>query len=303
MKTLVSQKVWKALVFLWVGGVGFGAVSALANFEVSGSVSIHATADFYAPLSPYGTWVEVGSYGRCWRPVGIAVDWRPYCYGHWVWTDCGWYWASDEPWGWACFHYGWWVYDPVYAWIWVPGVEWGPAWVSWRVGGGYIGWAPLAPHGVVIAGPRFVFVETSRFSDPIRPNSVVVNNTTIVNKTTVVNNIRRETRTLGGGMHGKVVVNEGPGLGAFDKAAASKMRRVPIQDAARQASVPDRKSPPAGVEPLGVKPRGAPGAPGDMHEQQRGRPAPSGRDAAAPERRGHGGEHERSDKPHGNHEN
>ena len=32
-------------------------------------------------------------------------------------------------------------------WFWVPGREWGPAWVSWRTGGDSIGWAPIPPRG------------------------------------------------------------------------------------------------------------------------------------------------------------
>ena len=35
---------------------------------------------------------------------------------------------------------------------WVPGYEWGPAWVSWRFGGGYVGWAPLPPRAVWTTG-------------------------------------------------------------------------------------------------------------------------------------------------------
>jgi hypothetical protein len=35
-------------------------------------------------------------------------------------------------------------------WGWVPGTMWGPAWVSWRSGGGYAGWAPLPPRGAAI---------------------------------------------------------------------------------------------------------------------------------------------------------
>ena len=131
MKTILN-----CIALTLAGSISLGALSARANLEVSASFSIHAEADFHAPLAPHGAWVTVGGYGNCWRPAGIAVEWRPYCYGHWVWTDCGWYWESDEPWAWACYHYGWWAYDPVYAWIWVPGIEWGPAWVSWRVGGG-----------------------------------------------------------------------------------------------------------------------------------------------------------------------
>ena len=85
-------------------------------------------------------------------------------------------------------------------WIWVPGIEWAPTWVTWRVGGGYIGWAPLPPRRLVgsVAAPQFVFVGTARFSDPVRPSSVIVNNTTIIRQTTVINNIKNETRSIGG---------------------------------------------------------------------------------------------------------
>lgn len=217
-----------------------GAFSALADLEVSTSVRIQAQADFYAPLSAHGTWVEVDSYGRCWHPARVAVAWRPYCDGSWVWTDCGWYWLSDEPWAWACYHYGWWVYHPRFAWIWVPGIEWGPAWVSWRIGGGYVGWAPLPPPHlrVTVPAPPFAFVEVSRFNERVKPSTVIVNNTAILNKTTEINAIKRETRNLAGAGPQKVVVNEGPGLEPLQKATSSKLRVVPIQDAVRQTPVP-----------------------------------------------------------------
>src|SRR5713226_2070748 len=32
-------------------------------------VSIRAESDFYEPLTPYGRWEVVGSYGRCWIPA------------------------------------------------------------------------------------------------------------------------------------------------------------------------------------------------------------------------------------------
>ncbi len=96
-------------------------------------------------LAPYGEWVHVRGFGRVWRPMRVASGWRPYYYGRWEWTDEGWLWVSDEPWGWAAYHYGRWAYDGVYGWFWVPGYQWAPAWVSWRYGSDYIGWAPLAP--------------------------------------------------------------------------------------------------------------------------------------------------------------
>src|SRR5439155_4844890 len=187
-------------------------IAAKADIAFSAGLQIRSPADFYEPLTPYGGWVEVRSYGRCWHPARVAAGWRPYGIGHWEWTDCGWYWVSDEPWAWACYHYGSWVYDPVHFWVWVPGVEWAPAWVTWRVGGGYIGWAPLPPHhvSVAVAGPQFVFVQAGRFHEPVRPATVIVNNTTIINKTAVINNVRRETRTIRGTAPQKVVVNEGP---------------------------------------------------------------------------------------------
>jgi len=123
---------------------------------------------FQAPLAPYGEWVVAGSYGQVWRPR-VATGWRPYYYGRWEWTHEGWLWASDEPWGWATYHYGRWAYDSYYGWIWVPGYEWAPAWVSWRTSGDVIGWAPLAPGlSVYVSAYPFVdfwwtFVPTVRF--------------------------------------------------------------------------------------------------------------------------------------------
>ncbi|MGO9482431.1 MAG: DUF6600 domain-containing protein, partial [Candidatus Kryptoniota bacterium] len=84
-------------------------------------------------------------YGMCWRPAGVPAGWQPYVDGRWIWTDYGWTWVSDYQWGWAPFHYGRWTFDPEYGWIWVPGYVWAPAWVEWRWGGGYMGWAPMPP--------------------------------------------------------------------------------------------------------------------------------------------------------------
>ena len=80
-----------------IGSLGVSGFDARANFEVSAAVQISARTDFDAPLAAQGKWVMVGSYGRCWHPRGIALSWRPYCDGEWVWTDCGWYWESSEP--------------------------------------------------------------------------------------------------------------------------------------------------------------------------------------------------------------
>jgi hypothetical protein len=112
---------------------------------------------FQTSLAPYGEWVVAGSHGRVWRPH-VSAGWRPYYYGRWEWTHEGWLWVSDEPFGWAAYHYGRWALDPSYGWVWVPGYEWAPAWVSWRYSGDVVGWAPLGP-GVSVYVSTTPYVE------------------------------------------------------------------------------------------------------------------------------------------------
>lgn len=128
---------------------------------------------FQTSLAPYGEWVVVGSYGRVWRPH-VHAGWRPYFYGRWEWTSEGWLWVSDEPFGWAAYHYGRWTLDPVAGWVWVPGYQWAPAWVSWRYSGDVVGWAPLGPGvSVYVSSTPYVeawwtFVPCHRFvAEPV----------------------------------------------------------------------------------------------------------------------------------------
>jgi hypothetical protein len=119
---------------------------------------------FHQRLSPYGRWVVRPGYGEVWIPR-VSSGWRPYTTGHWVYTDQGWAWVANEPWGWAPFHYGRWYHDASNGWAWVPGHVWAPAWVAWRNGGGYLGWAPLPPSVGFTAGVgvsfRGVDIETA----------------------------------------------------------------------------------------------------------------------------------------------
>lgn len=160
-----------------------GIPTALTKPAHAASVQI---SFFYDRLAPHGTWVAHGRYGYVFVPA-VRSGWRPYVNGHWVYTsEYGWYWVSDEPFAWAVYHYGRWAYDPVYGWIWVPGNVWGPAWVTWRYGGGHVGWAPIGPHdaGYVYGTPdyydppiveawvfvperRFVAVDVARYVTPI----------------------------------------------------------------------------------------------------------------------------------------
>ncbi|MGZ6144095.1 MAG: DUF6600 domain-containing protein [Myxococcales bacterium] len=123
---------------------------------------------FYGGLSPYGTWTVVAPYGRVWIPA-VGYGWRPYYYGRWVLTDWGWTFVSDDPWGWAAYHYGRWNFAMGLGWYWIPGRVWGPAWVSWRYGGGYAAWCPLGPQGVIFGyrHPAWVAVPEQHFTQPI----------------------------------------------------------------------------------------------------------------------------------------
>ena len=187
-----------------------------------GTVYIQSVDDFYDPLTPYGEWVVVGSYGRCWRPSRIDRDWRPYSSGVWVHSDAGWCWQSDEPWGWATYHYGRWDFDVSFGWIWFPEIQWAPAWVEWRSGGGYVGWAPMPPRHRERRDSRdstYVFVEENRFVEPVRPNKVIVNNTTIIQKTVNVTNTTVVNNT---------VINEGPRVDVIERASGRKVSNVPV---------------------------------------------------------------------------
>jgi uncharacterized protein DUF6600/FecR-like protein len=99
-------------------------------------------APYAAELESHGDWYYEPEAGYVWRPF-VAAGWRPYSDGRWVWSAYGWTWVPYESWGWAPFHYGRWGYSGALGWYWIPGNVWGPAWVSWSIGGDYVGWCPL----------------------------------------------------------------------------------------------------------------------------------------------------------------
>jgi hypothetical protein len=101
---------------------------------------------FREALTPYGEWIEVGGYGRCWKPKGVGSQWAPYTVGEWAYSDFGWTWVSSENFGDIVYHYGRWFRLKGHGWTWVPDLEWAAAWVSWRYGTKQVGWAPLPPQ-------------------------------------------------------------------------------------------------------------------------------------------------------------
>lgn len=108
-------------------------------------------------LRDYGEWVYTRKYGYVWKPYRSAtssyVNWSPYRYGHWRWVPpYGWTWVNDEPWGWATYHHGRWVFDDGY-WYWSPYGSvrrsrswWLPALIGITIVNNNICWYPL-PHG------------------------------------------------------------------------------------------------------------------------------------------------------------
>lgn len=195
-----------------------------ASDEGQGGGNVNSYALFYTQLQSQGKWLQDPTYGYVWQPSQAAEDqnWRPYTDGHWVYTDRGWTWVSNENFGWACYHYGRWARRSDTGWIWVPGNEWGPAWVSWREGegqgqgGGYIGWAPLPPEAEVnqnvqlegwvdnyydIGPAAYVFVRVADLAQPSYRRVVVppTENVTIIANTRNVTNIRYRDRGFDAG--------------------------------------------------------------------------------------------------------
>ena len=113
---------------------------------------------FYDALLPYGKWMYDKTYGYVWAPS--EPGFRPYyTNGYWAMTEHGSTWVSNYPWGWAPFHYGRWVHDSYYRWVWVPGTTWAPAWVVWRTSGEHVGWTPITPGtGISAAGGPSYYV-------------------------------------------------------------------------------------------------------------------------------------------------
>src|SRR5438552_9681942 len=187
---------------------------------VSGAGPTSGYSTFYNKLESYGDWIETGDYGYVFHPrqAESSRSWRPYTNGRWVYTDAGWTWISEGPFGWATYHYGRWTRLRGIGWVWVPGNQWAPAWVSWRKSNDYVDWAPLPPEAQFdqhtgihnwsdsyydIGPDQYCFVPTREFGAQRIESTLVPpeRNVTIVNQTTNVTNITYNNTT---------VVNQGP---------------------------------------------------------------------------------------------
>jgi hypothetical protein len=230
----------------------FAAAAFLGPATPSAEAQGMASMDFfYDNLDPYGSWREVGDYGYVWQPYDVSADWQPYSDGRWVYTDVGWTWDSYEPFGWAVYHYGRWanVYDV--GWIWVPGTEWGPGWVSWRHSPNYVGWAPLPPEALFLRAIGFMgwvddyydigpgsyrFVENRNFGAQ-RLNTVFIDqrqNLQIINQTTNITHISYVNN---------VVHNGGPRYDQQARYSTSPIQRYRLDRRQQFDGDPRRRSP------------------------------------------------------------
>ena len=217
---------------------------ATRQAEADSEVSV----DFFYNNLSGGNWIEVGDYGYGWQPDVAVSDsnWRPYSDGYWAYTDVGWTWVSYEDFGWATYHYGRWARLTDYGWVWFPGsdLDWGPAWVSWRTGGDYVGWAPLPPRGPGIVyegrpiggrvdiefdiGPAYYnFVDVRYIGEPVLRSRIVApsENVTYINNTVNVTNITYQNN---------VVYNYGPDYNVLSARSSRPIQRLRLE---REANV------------------------------------------------------------------
>jgi len=223
------------------------AISALFLPLAPQARSAGVSIDFFYNNLNGGDWIDVEGYGYCWQPAIAVSDstWRPYTDGYWAYTDVGWTWISYEDFGWATYHYGRWARLTDYGWVWVPGadLEWGPAWVSWRTGGNYIGWAPLPPRGPGIVyenqpigesvdiefdiGPTYYnFCDVRYIGEPVLRERIVDvrQNVTYINQTVNVTNITYSNN---------VVYNYGPDINVINQHSSRPIQRLRLE---RQAN-------------------------------------------------------------------
>jgi hypothetical protein len=232
LKRVLSMGVLAAALY------GLAAPPA-AHADVAVSVSF-----FHQQLTPYGRWVVAGSYGNCWVPGGVAASWSPYVDGQWLYTDYGWTWASNDPWGDVPYHYGTWAWAPPYGWVWVPGTVWAPAWVTWAYTDDYIGWAPVPPSfafsvggyvggPVVVAQSRYVFVPSRQFVGvPIQSVRVASQQNSVI--------FRRATKVTSFPVTNGIVRTAGLPAERVERAAGHRIEQVSIERARTQPTSVER---------------------------------------------------------------
>ena len=119
----------------------------------------------------------------------------------------------------------------------MPGTVWGPAWVSWQYGGGYVGWAPLPPavgfeigFGIRLGGfdlnigirpDRYSFVQERSFLETRLSGYLIptARNVTIIHNTTNITNY---------GYADDRVVNRGVEVRRIEQATGRRVRALRV---------------------------------------------------------------------------
>lgn len=224
----IYSKIFTAILFALILVSGPSCTTYRPVSRQSGTASLQL---FYDALSPYGEWVHNRQYGFVWIPH-VGRNFFPYgSNGQWTYTEYGWTWLSDYQWGWAPFHYGRWDYDPAYGWFWFPGDEWGPAWVTWRAGNGYYGWAPMRPETEFgysypdIDNYRWVFVKERDFGRRDMNRYFVSNrrNDEILGRTEIVRSGRTDNSR-------RITYSSGPDPVDVSRATGRKIRSLSVGD-------------------------------------------------------------------------
>ncbi|MEI6474586.1 MAG: DUF6600 domain-containing protein [Planctomycetota bacterium] len=130
--------------------VGFVPLFTARSVHAQGSIGIATSItvqQMMTDLNNYGTWIPDREWGWVWQPRGVLPGWRPYAHGQWLVAEgFGMYWQSYEPFGWAVYHYGRWAWwGGNRGWVWIPDKTWGPGYVNWAYGEGYMAWTPMEP--------------------------------------------------------------------------------------------------------------------------------------------------------------
>lgn len=201
------HRVRRAALAILTGAVlACGMLSAPVIVGALTPAAAQISEDAQIALEQYGSWRPHPRFGEIWVPHRVPPEWRPYEYGQWVYTDeWGWYWVSDDVeanWGWVVYHYGRWAFEPGIGWFWIPGDEWAPAWVNWRYGDDYVGWAPLPPDELVesyevqpaywmfVPGRYMAAPRVRTYIVPVYRRTVLLRATRVVNRTVPVQGAR-----------------------------------------------------------------------------------------------------------------
>jgi hypothetical protein len=223
----------------------------------------------YEDLDEQGSWTNTPDYGPVWSPNSVPDGWAPYQVGYWSYiAPWGYTWVDAQPWGFAPFHYGRWIWGGR-SWGWVPspprparGVYirpvYAPALVAWVGAGAAVAWVALGPHEVYV--PRYPV--SANYVRKINVSNTTVNTTVINNlyNTTVINNKTVNVTYVNRGAPGAITATSTTAFTSGQPVARNVIRVDPHQLAAAPirplapAAVPTKQAVLGSSRPVASKP-------------------------------------------------